>query len=245
MSSALKPKKIGRVSPFMTRIRRCFVTGILVTAPVGITFYAAWLFVDFVDAKVTPLIPHSYNPSSYLPFDLPGVGLVALLVFLILIGWIATGVGGRYLVRLGEHTLNRMPVIRTIYGALKQIFETVFTSQSQAFREVVLFEYPRRGCWAIGFITGKTKGEVQNVTADEVVNVFLPTTPNPTSGYLLFLPLKELIPLNMTVEEGIKMIISGGIITPPDRRSPSAKKKSRMAGPARGNQRTIPYRKGS
>ena len=226
----------------MSRIRRCFITGILVTAPVGITFYVAWLFVSFVDAKVTPFIPQSYNPSSYLPFDLPGVGLVVLLVFLVLVGWIAAGVGGRYLVHLGERILRRMPVIRNIYGAVKQIFETVFTSQSQAFREVVLFEYPRRGCWALGFITGKTKGEVQNVTSDEVVNVFLPTTPNPTSGYLLFLPVKELIPLNMTVEEGIKMIISGGIITPPDRRSPAKMRKIRKVGPAKGNQRTIPYR---
>ena len=113
-----------------------------------------------------------------------------------------------------------MPIVRSIYGATKQIVETVLANQSDAFRQVVLFEYPRRGAWAMGFVTGKTTGEVQNITADEVVNVFLPTTPNPTSGYLLFLPRSELVELSMTVEEGIKMIISGGIVTPKDKRSP-------------------------
>jgi uncharacterized membrane protein len=113
--------------------------------------------------------------------------------------------------------VDRLPVIRTIYGALKQIFETVMASQSQAFREVVMFEYPRPGIWALGFLTGVTKGEVQRLTDDEVVNVFLPTTPNPTSGFLLFVPRKDLKVMDMTVEEGIKMIVSGGILTPPDR----------------------------
>ena len=111
-----------------------------------------------------------------------------------------------------------MPVIRSVYGAIKQIFETILSNHSEAFREVVLFEYPRRGAWAMGFITGKTEGEVQDATEDEIVNVFLPTTPNPTSGYLLFLPKRELVVLSMTVEEGIKMVVSGGIVTPPDRR---------------------------
>tara|TARA_Y100000815_G_scaffold245979_1_gene245214 strand:- start:326 stop:769 length:444 start_codon:yes stop_codon:yes gene_type:complete len=112
-----------------------------------------------------------------------------------------------------------MPVVRSVYSAIKQIFETILAQQSNAFREAVLIEYPRRGIWAIGFITGTTKGEVQNLTLEETVNIFLPTTPNPTSGFLLFVPREEVVPLDMSVEEAVKMVISGGIVTPPDRRS--------------------------
>ena len=125
------------------------------------------------------------------------------------------------------------------YSAIKQIFETVLSNQSSAFREVVLFEYPRRGSWAIGFITGQTEGEVQDTTRDEVVNVFLPTTPNPTSGYLLFLPRRELVVLSMTVEEGIKMVVSGGIVTPKDNR-PAHQRGLKKVGPANGDKKTIP-----
>jgi uncharacterized membrane protein len=128
------------------------------------------------------------------------------------------GFMGRLWKRISEDMLARMPVIRNIYSALKQILETVFADHSAAFREAVLIEYPRRGIWAVGFITGRTEGEVQNTTEEECINIFLPTTPNPTSGFLLFVPKKDLIPLSMTVEEAIKMVISGGIITPPDRR---------------------------
>jgi uncharacterized membrane protein len=131
-----------------------------------------------------------------------------------------------------------MPVIRSVYGAIKQIFETILSNHSDAFREVVLFEYPRRGAWAMGFITGKTEGEIQDSTEDEVVNVFLPTTPNPTWGYLLFLPKRELVILSMTVEEGIKMVVSGGIVTPPDRRPEHEKGIVKVAS-ADGDNQTI------
>jgi uncharacterized membrane protein len=117
-----------------------------------------------------------------------------------------------------------MPVIRSVYSAIKQVFETILAQQSNAFREAVLIEYPRRGIWAIGFITGTTKGEVQNLTLEETVNIFLPTTPNPTSGFLLFVPREEVVPLDMSVEEAVKMVISGGIVTPPDRRSTEKKR---------------------
>jgi uncharacterized membrane protein len=122
-------------------------------------------------------------------------------------------------IHTGERFLARMPVVRSIYSATKQVFETVLAQQSNAFRDAVLVEYPRRGIWAVGFITGVTRGEVQNLTEDETVNVFLPTTPNPTSGFLLFVPAKDVTYLDMSVEEAIKMVISGGIVTPPDRRT--------------------------
>ncbi len=203
---------------FGQRMRAYFLAGILVIAPISITFYLAWLFIGFVDSKVTPLIPAQYNPANYLPFALPGLGLVILILFLTLVGALTAGFMGRLWTRYSEQLLARMPVIRTIYSALKQILETVLADHSAAFREAVLVEYPRRGIWAIAFITGRTEGEVQNITEEECINIFLPTTPNPTSGFLLFVPKKDLIPLSMTVEEAIKMVISGGIITPPDHR---------------------------
>jgi uncharacterized membrane protein len=207
------------------RLRAYFLAGILVTAPISLTFYLAWLFIDFVDSKVTPLIPLQYNPETYLPFGMPGLGLFIVVVVLTLIGALTAGILGRLVLRTGERILSRMPVIRNVYGAFKQILETVLAQQSQAFREAVLVEYPRRGIWAIAFITGRTQGEVQNITEEEVTNIFLPTTPNPTSGFLLFVPRKELVSLSMTVEEAIKMVISGGIITPPDHRPVEEQKK--------------------
>ena len=200
------------------KLRAYLLAGVLVTAPIGITFYLAWLFISFVDARVTPLIPPTYNPETYLPFSIPGLGLVVVVISLILIGMLTAGFMGRLVQRTSERMLARMPVIRNVYGAVKQILETVLAQKSTAFRQAVLVEYPRRGIWAIAFITGNTEGEVQNLTEDETVNIFLPTTPNPTSGFLLFVPTKDMVPLAMTVEEAIKMVISGGIVTPPDPR---------------------------
>lgn len=211
-------------STFTARLRAYFFAGVLVTAPISITFYIAWLFISFVDDNVKPLIPSRYNPETYLPFSVPGIGLIVVLVGLTFIGATTAGFVGRFFVRLSERVLNRMPVIRSIYSATKQIFETVLAQQSAAFREVVLVEYPRQGIWALGFITGTTHGEVQELTEDEVLNVFLPTTPNPTSGFLLFVPKRDVVRLSMSVEEGIKMVVSGGIVTPPDRRPPEARR---------------------
>ncbi len=199
------------------RIRAYFLAGVLITAPISITLYLAWIFVNFVDRQVTSLIPEAYNPNTYLPFSLPGLGLLIVFLAFTIIGALTAGFFGRFFMRISESVLARMPVIRSIYGAVKQIFETVLAQQSRAFREAVLVEYPRRGVWAIAFITGLTKGEVQKITEEECINIFIPTTPNPTSGFLLFVPRKELVPLSMTVEEALKMVISGGILTPPDR----------------------------
>ena len=216
--SALDEKVKQHVLGFGQRMRAYFLAGILVIAPIFITFYLAWLFIGFVDSKVTPLLPVKYNPETYLPFALPGLGLVMLVLFLILIGALTAGFLGKIWTRFSEQMLSRMPVIRNVYSALKQILETVLADHSAAFREAVLIEYPRRGIWAIGFITGRTQAEVQNVTEEECINIFLPTTPNPTSGFLLFLPRKDVVFLSMTVEEGVKMVISGGVVTPPDSR---------------------------
>lgn len=222
-------RAVRRRRGLLARLRTYFLTGLIVTAPVAITFWILVGFIGFVDRKVVPLIPPAYNPNTYiqellgLEVNVPGIGLVVVLIGLTLIGFFAAGLFGRMVVRTGERLVNRMPVVRSVYGALKQIFQTVLESSSRSFREVVLVEYPRRGIWAIAFITSTTEGEVQSTIADPVVNIFLPTTPNPTSGFLLFVPRSDLVVLDMTVEEGIKMVVSAGIVTPPDRRSEEAK----------------------
>jgi uncharacterized membrane protein len=213
------------------RLRAYLFAGILVTAPIGITIYLAWSVVTWVDESVLPFLPPKYNPETYLPFSLPGIGLIVLIVFLTAIGAITAGMIGRMVVGYSEHVLTRMPVIRSVYSATKQIFETMLAQKSAAFREVVLVEFPRTGMWSIGFITGVTEGEVQELTDEEVLNVYIPTTPNPTSGYLCFVARSEVYPLSMSVEEGIKMVVSGGLVSPPDRRPPEQRKKAPRLAP--------------
>jgi uncharacterized membrane protein len=210
--AAVAPAKIS----LSARLRAYFLAGVIVTAPIGITVLLIWQFITFLDSQVGSLIPDRYNPESYLPFSVPGLGLLITIAFLTLVGFLAAGLAGRTLVRIGERLLSRMPVVRSVYGTLKQIFETVLAQSSRSFREVVLIEYPRRGLGAIGFVTGPTQGEIQLRSEEELVNVFLPTTPNPTSGFLLFVPKRDLVHLDMSIEEGIKLVISGGIVAPPN-----------------------------
>ena len=209
-------KVIGR--SFVARLRNYFLAGVLITAPITITVWLALQIVEFFDSTVRKIIPMAYNPEQYLPFGIPGLGLVMFVIGLTVIGALTAGLIGRSLMKMAERILNRMPIVRTVYGALKQIFETVLQQKSNAFRHVVLIEYPRRGIWCLGFLSGTTEGEVQNLTDEKLLNVFLPTTPNPTSGFLLFLPKKDVMILKMTVEEGIKMVVSGGLVTPIDPR---------------------------
>jgi len=188
----------------VARLRGYFLAGLLLAAPLAVTIGVAVWFVDFIDSRVLPST-----------FRIPGMGLLVVLSVITLIGWLASGFLGRTIHSVGDRIVSRIPVLRSVYAATKQIFEGILTHKSSAFREVALFEYPRKGIWSIGFLTGTTAGEVQHRTQEQTVNVFLPTTPNPTSGYLLFVPRKDLIILDMTVEDGIKMVVSGGIITPP------------------------------
>jgi uncharacterized membrane protein len=224
----VKPPKLD----LMKHLRGYFMAGVLITAPIGLTFYFAWAVVHWIDSQVTPLIPERYNPETYLPFTLPGLGLLIVLIVLTLVGALTAGILGRFWVRTTERILNRMPIIRGIYGAIKQIFETVLAKKTQAFSSVVLVEYPRRGIWTIAFITSTPEGEIPDLIDDELINVYVPTTPNPTSGFLLFLPKRDAIFLSMTVEEGLKMVISGGIVTPPDRRPPGERRKRIGPSPA-------------
>jgi uncharacterized membrane protein len=198
-----------------TKIRGYFIAGILVTAPITITIWLTISIINFIDKSVKNIIlPENYYGGVAEWLSIPGLGIIIAILFLLLVGMFATNILGRFFVRIGESILDHLPVVRSLYGATKQIFETVFANQSEAFREVVLIEYPKKDSWVIGFLTGRTKGEVQQRTKDDVVNIFVPTTPNPTSGFLLFIPEEKVIKLDMSIEEGIKLVVSAGIVTP-------------------------------
>lgn len=217
MSKDVKEVEDHKGAGIVARFRRYLLTGIVVTAPISITIYLTYVFLTFVDTHVTKFFPDIWHQTLYAETTIPGLGLIVAITFFIIVGWFATNVLGRFIIRIYEYVLERMPVVSKLYGAIKQIFETIMASQSSAFREVVMLQYPRKGVWSIGFVTGVTEGQIQRTTEEETVNVFVPTTPNPTSGYLLFVPKKELNYLDMTVEEGVKLVVSAGIITPPDR----------------------------
>lgn len=209
----LPPKRSFGLS-LGVRLRNYFLAGILITAPVSLTIYIAWLFINWVDQTVLPLVPPEYNPENYLPFSIPGIGLIIVLIVLTTIGAVTAGIFGRLTRQLMESILNRLPIIRSIYSAIKQIIETVLANQSAAFRDCVLVEFPRPGAWTLGFVTGTTPPEVSTAIGGDALTIFVPTTPNPTSGYLLFVPRSDVKYLNMTVEDGIKLVVSGGIVAP-------------------------------
>jgi uncharacterized membrane protein len=216
------------------RLRNYLLAGVLVTAPISITLYFAWLVVDYIDGKVTGLIPAHYNPNTYLPFAIPGLGLLILVVVLMLIGFLTANFLGRMLLRWGERIVARLPVVRSLYSAVKQIFETVLSKKSESFREVVLVEFPRQGIWALGLVISKTAGEVQSKAPEELFSVFIPTM-SFTSGYLVFLPRASMTTLDMTVEECLKMVVSGGIVSPPVKMPPVAPSHIPPVGAAGGN----------
>lgn len=206
---------IRRPSLF-ARLRSSFLTGLVVIAPVGLTIWLIWTVIGWIDGFVLPLVPQTMRPEHYIGINLRGVGVVIFLVFTIFIGWIAKGLIGRSLIRWGESIVDRMPVVRSIYSGIKQISETVFAQSERSFEKACLIQYPRKDIWAIGFISTTAKGEIAKraETTGELLSIFLPTTPNPTSGFLLFLPKEDVIELKMTVEEAAKLVISAGLVYP-------------------------------
>jgi uncharacterized membrane protein len=218
--NALPPIPEG--SPFqmglMARLRAYLFAGILITAPISITLYIAWLIIGFIDARVRSLLPG--HPDSYLPVNIPGAGLVIVVALLTVIGWVTAGLLGRLFVNLSEAVLNRMPLVRSVYSWIKQIFETVFHEHGTPFREPVLVEFPRKGLWRIGFVTGRTPGKTQDVVDGGLVNVLLPNTPNAATGFLVLVPPKDVVALDITTEEALKLLVSGGIATPPEKPTP-------------------------
>ena len=225
-----KPRKTGLI----TSLRNNFFTGLVVVLPIALTIWLVWTFIGFVDNRVLPLVPDAYNPflftSERYGIDVRGFGVVIFLIFTTIIGALAKGIFGRSLIRMGERFVDRVPVIRTIYNGAKQIVETFTSGSSQSFQKAALIEYPRKGIWAVGFITGTTGGEVLKKSGQkEMWSMFVPTTPNPTSGFLLFFPKKDTVVLDMELEDAIKLIISAGAVEPPTAAEIKAGKASRDA----------------
>ena len=201
----------------MSRLRNYFLTGIVVCAPLAITAYLTWYFIHMVDSWVKPYIPARYNPDTYLPFAVPGFGLIVAILFITLVGFMTANFIGRTIVASGEHLLERMPLVRNIYRALKQIFQTVLANRSELFNKVGLVEWPRRGLWSIVFISKQEPSEMNEVLADRegrTIAVFRPITPNITTGYIMYVAEKDVIPLSISVEEAARFLVSAGLVTP-------------------------------
>jgi len=201
---------------FFGGLRTSFLTGLVVIAPISLTIWLIWSVIGWIDGFVLPWVPETFQPEKYIGINLRGVGVIIFLVFTILVGWLAKGLIGRSLIHWGEGLVDRMPIVRSIYNALKQIAETVFSQADTSFDTACLVEYPRKGIWAIAFISTTAKGEIQAgiPVEEQMMSIFLPTTPNPTSGFLLFVPKSDVIELAMSVEDAAKLVISAGLVYP-------------------------------
>ncbi|MBL3703305.1 DUF502 domain-containing protein [Sulfitobacter sp. BDSS02] len=197
-------------------LRASFLTGLVIIAPVGLTIWLIWTVIGWIDGVVLPLVPHDLRPEQYIGINLRGVGVIIFLVFTTFIGFVGRGLIGRSLIRWGESIVDRMPVVRSVYSGIKQISETVFAQSERSFEKACLIQYPRKGIWAVGFVSTTARGEVADraETSGELMSIFVPTTPNPTSGFLLFFPKEDVIELDMSIEDAAKLVISAGLVYP-------------------------------
>ncbi len=198
------------------RLRGYFLTGLIVVGPMAITLYVVWWFINLVDAWVKPLIPNAYLPETYLPFSVPGIGLIVGVLGLMVAGALTANLFGRTLVSHGELMLDRMPVVRGLYRLFKQIFQTIFSKSGSSFKRVGLIEFPRRGLYCIVFLAGDPPVEVDDKigAGNPLITVFMPNGPNPTTGFIVFVPASEVIPLDLAVEDAAKLIVSAGLVGP-------------------------------
>ena len=218
------PPPAPRRKSFLSGLRNSFLTGVVVIAPVGLTVWLIWSVIGWVDGVVLPFVPSRYQPENILntflgldiKLQLRGLGVVFFLIFTTFVGWLAKGLLGRSLIRSAERFVNRMPVVRSIYSGVKQIAETVFSQADRSFEKACIVQYPRKGIWAVGFISTPAKGEIRARVNDaqNLLSVFVPTTPNPTSGFLLFFPAEDVIELDMSIEDAAKLVISAGLVYP-------------------------------
>ena len=203
-------KNKKRRTPLFARLRNYFITGIVVLVPIGITLYLTKFFISIS----SNLIPKEINPNNYLPFSIPGLEIILSVIFITLIGGLSLSFIGKKILELVNQTLKRIPILRTIYSAIGQMTESLAPNKKNNKKSVVLVEYPRKGSWAVGFATKDNKGEISKKTNTQLVNVFVPTTPNPTSGFLLMFPKKDIVYLDMSFEEASKFIVSAGTSDP-------------------------------
>jgi uncharacterized membrane protein len=203
----------------MTHFRRYFTAGLLVWAPLGITVLIIKFVVDLLDSTLV-LLPSFWQPDTLFGFHVPGLGILLALAIVTLTGVIAANLLGQQLLNVGERMLGRIPFVRSVYSGVKQLFETVFSGKGESFRKVVLIEYPRKGLWTVAFLTSEGQGVAQRSTGQDVVNIFVPTTPNPTGGFFLMVPRKDVIELDMSVDDGLKMILSVGVVVPGIKKAP-------------------------
>jgi uncharacterized membrane protein len=235
-SSEVRPadKAASAQTSAMGRIRNYFLTGLVVAGPVFITGYLIWWFITWVDGWVRPLIPPAYRPETYLPWPIPGTGLIVAFVALTLLGFLTAGLVGRTLVGWGESLLNRMPIVRPVYNTMKQIFEALFSKTGSSFRKVALVEFPSPGMWSLVFVSQPPNGDVATrLPPGEHVSVFLPCTPNPTTGFFFYVKRADLIDLDISVENAMTMLISAGMVQPD---SDAQKKLQALAATARAAQ---------
>jgi uncharacterized membrane protein len=243
MNTPFEPEK-KKSGSLLTNLRNSFLTGIVVIAPVGLTVWLIWTVIGWVDGFVWPFVPDRLQPNALLndwmvnaageprwpgvfeffdsngdgrlEINVRGLGVFVFLFFTIMVGWIAKGLIGRSLINFGESLVDRTPVVRSIYSGIKQLAETVFAQSERSFEKACLIEYPRKGIWAVGFISTEAKGEIaaRTPTMSGLTSVFVPTTPNPTSGFLLFFPKEDVIELDMSIEDAAKLVISAGLVYP-------------------------------
>ncbi|APX88584.1 hypothetical protein BV394_01615 [Brevirhabdus pacifica] len=238
LSPADPPKRRGPRA--FARLRGNFLAGLIVVVPVALTLWLIWAVTGWIDSWVLPLVPAKLAPKQYIGVDLRGVGVVIFLIFTVIIGWLAKGIMGRSLLGLGESIVDRMPVVRSIYNGVKQLVETALSQGEASFDKAVLVQYPREGLWAIAFVSTPAKGEIaaKAPPEGELLSVFLPTTPNPTSGFLLFVPRSNVIFLDMSVEDAAKLVISAGLVYP----NPKDPTKPSVPASSLGTQLTVdPY----
>jgi uncharacterized membrane protein len=202
-------EKSQKKSNVLRRLRNNFIAGVVVLIPIGITVYLT-LFIIKISSKI---LPKELNPNHYLPYDIPGVEIIISIILITFIGWLSLSIIGKKLLEIFNNILKRIPILRTIYSAFEQMLE-IFNKSDENTKNVVLVEYPRKGSWAVGFATRENKGEISKKSKQNLVNVFVPTTPNPTSGFLLMFPKEEVIYLDMTFEEASRFIVSAGSSEP-------------------------------
>ena len=202
---------------FQRRIRNVFITGLLITLPIALTWFILQFLLNNFDALSPVFTNILIQLGAPIPegYRIPFLGLGVTLLIVLIVGWLTTNFFGKKVFQIGELLIEKIPFVRRIYKGSKQVVSSIAEADTSAFRKVVLIEFPRRGLLAIGFVTGESRGEVQELTRENMLNVFVPTMPNPTSGFLIFSPLKELTEVSMTIEEGIKYVVSGGLVTPP------------------------------